>query len=40
MKRTLLILLAAAIVGTGLSPTDVEAATKKKAVAAKRRRRA
>ncbi|MDP2825940.1 MAG: D-alanyl-D-alanine endopeptidase [Sulfuritalea sp.] len=35
MKRTLLMLLAVAIVGTGVTPTDVEAATKKKAVAAK-----
>ncbi|OHC64186.1 MAG: peptidase S11 [Rhodocyclales bacterium RIFCSPLOWO2_02_FULL_63_24] len=35
MKRALLMLLAAAIVGTGATPTDAEAATKKKAVAKK-----
>ena len=37
MKRTLLILLAAAVVGTGVTPTDVNAATDKKAVAAKKK---
>jgi D-alanyl-D-alanine endopeptidase (penicillin-binding protein 7) len=35
MKKILMMLLAAAIVGAGVTPTDVEAATKKKAVAAK-----
>jgi D-alanyl-D-alanine endopeptidase (penicillin-binding protein 7) len=37
MKKTLLILLAAAIVGVGVTPTDVEAASKKKPVAAKKK---
>ncbi len=37
MKRILMMLLAAAIVGVGVTPTDVEAATKKKAVAAKKK---
>ena len=37
MKKALLMLLAAAIVGTGGTPTDVEAAAKKKAVAAKKK---
>jgi hypothetical protein len=34
MKKTLLMLLAAAIVGAGVTPTDVEAATGKKPVRA------
>ena len=37
MKRILMMLLAAAIVGVGVTPTDVEAASKKKAVAAKKK---
>ena len=37
MKKTLMLLLAAAIVGAGVTPTDVVAATKKKAVAAKKK---
>lgn len=37
MKKTLLMLLAAAIVGAGITPTDVQAATRKKAVAAKKK---
>ena len=37
MKKALLMLLAAAIVGAGVTPTDVEAATRKKAVAAKKK---
>ena len=37
MKKTLLMLLAAAIVGVGVTPTDVEAAGKKKAVPAKKK---
>ncbi|MCK9379906.1 MAG: D-alanyl-D-alanine endopeptidase [Sulfuritalea sp.] len=37
MKKVLLMLLAAAIVGAGSTPTDVEAATKKKAVAGKKK---
>ena len=37
MKKILMMLLAAAIVGTGVTPTDVEAASKKKAVAAKKK---
>ena len=37
MKKTLLMLLAAAIVGAGVTPTDVEAATRKKAVATKKK---
>ena len=37
MKRILMMLLAAAIVGAGVTPTDVEAASKKKAVAAKKK---
>jgi D-alanyl-D-alanine endopeptidase (penicillin-binding protein 7) len=37
MKKILMMLLAAAIVGAGVTPTDVEAASKKKAVAAKKK---
>ena len=37
MKKALLMLLAAAIVGAGVTPTDVEAATRKKAVATKKK---
>ena len=37
MKRALLMLLAAAIVGAGVTPTDVEAGTKKKTVSAKKK---
>jgi len=37
MKKTLVMLLAAAMVGAGVTPTDVEAAAKKKAVAAKKK---
>ncbi len=37
MKKILMMLLAAAIVGAGVTPTDVEAAAKKKAVSAKKK---
>ena len=37
MKKSLLKLLAVALVGAGVTPTDVEAATKKKVVAAKKK---
>ena len=37
MKKSLLMLLAVALVGAGVTPTDVEAATKKKVVAAKKK---
>jgi len=37
MKRTLLMLLAVAVVGAGVTPTDVQAAARKKAVAAKKK---
>lgn len=36
MKKTLMMLLAAAIVGAGVTPTDVEAAAKKRAVTARK----
>ena len=37
MKKILMMLLAAAIVGAGVTPTDVEAATKKKSATAKKK---
>jgi len=37
MKKTLLMLLAAAIVGAGVTPTDVSAGTRKKAIATKKK---
>ncbi len=37
MKKSLLMLLAAVVVGAGVAPTDVEAAAKKKPVAAKKK---